>query len=90
MKYGKNVVKYVSLFNNLEINIVKNDIIIRAKIDTDRISAILRIMRENIINSKKFYSDAGKELSHAIHQGLQKNASESVVPYLIKERVIKA
>jgi hypothetical protein len=31
----------------------------------------------------------GKDLSKAIHKSLQKNGSDSVVPYLLKERIIK-
>jgi hypothetical protein len=89
MKYGKNVTKYVSLFENLEINIVKNDVSIKAKISEDSRLAVLRMMRERIINSKKFASGVGKDLSKAIHQSLEKGGSKSVVPYLLKERIIK-
>ena len=90
MKYGKNVIKYVSLFNNLEINIVKNDVIIRAKINKESINAVLKIMREKIVNTKKIASDTGKNLSYVIYQNPLKNGSESIVPYLLKERVIRA
>ncbi len=90
MKYGKTVIKYVSLFNNLEINIVKNDVIIRAKINKESINAVLKIMRQKIIHSKKSITDTGKDLSYAIQQSIKKTGSESVVPYLLKEQVIKA
>ncbi len=89
MKHGKNVTKYVSLFKDLKINIVKNHVILRAKISERSKNAVLKIMREKIIHSKKFASDVGKDLSKAISHGLQKNGSESVVPYLLKERIIK-
>ena len=90
MKYGKNVNTYVTLFKNVEINIVKNDVQVRAKISDNSKNAVLRMMREKIITSKKFSLDAGKDLSDAIHQSIQKNGSKSVVPYLIKERIIKS
>ncbi len=89
MRYGKNVIKYVSLFTNLEINIVKNDVLIRARINEESKNAVLRMMREKIISSKKSVADVGKDLSEAIHQGLQKSGSKSVVPYLLRERIIK-
>jgi len=89
MRHGKNVTTYVALFRNVEINIIKNDVQVRAKIAEGSKNAVLRIMREKIITSKKFNADVGKDLSQAIHQSLQKNGSKSVVPYLLKERIIK-
>lgn len=89
MKYGKNVTTYVALFRNVEINIIKNDVQVRAIIAEDSKDAVLRMMREKIINSKKFSADVGKDLSQAIHQSLQKSGSKSIVPYLLKERIIK-
>ena len=89
MKYGKNVTTYVTLFKNVEINIIKNDVQVRAKISDSSKNAVLRMMRERIIASKRFTIDAGKDLSDAIHEGLQKSGSKSVVPYLLKERIIK-
>jgi len=89
MRYGKNVTTYVALFRNVEINIVKNDVQVRAKIAKDSKNAVLKMARKNIINSKKFHADVGKDLSQAIHQSLQKSGSKSVVPYLLKERIIK-
>ncbi|HXX06363.1 MAG TPA: transcriptional regulator [Candidatus Bathyarchaeia archaeon] len=89
MKYGKNVNTYVTLFKNVEINIVKNDVQVRAKISDISKNAVLRIMREKIIHSKKFSADTGKDLSDAIHRSIQKNGSKSVVPYLLKERIIR-
>ena len=89
VKYGKNVTTYVALFKSVEINIIKNDVQVRAKIAEDSKNAVLKMMRAKIINSKIFNSDVGKDLSQAIHQSLQKNGSKSVVPYLLKERIIK-
>lgn len=89
MRHGKNVITYAALFQNVEINIIKNDVQVRAKIAEDSKNAVLRMMREKIIDSKKFNADVGKDLSHAIHQSLQKSGSKSVVPYLLKERIIK-
>jgi hypothetical protein len=89
MKYGKNVTMYVTLFRNVEINIVKNDVQVRAKIAEDSKNAVLRMMREKIIDTKKFNTDVGKDLSQAIHQSLLKSGSKSIVPYLLRERIIK-
>lgn len=87
MKYGKNVVKYISLFSNLEISIVKNDVSLRAKIGDESRSAILRIMREKIIRAKS--TTIGKGLSRYTMEGYTKKGSNSIVPYLLKERVIQ-
>ena len=46
MKYGKNVTTYVTLFKNVEINIIKNDVQVRAKISDSSKNAVLRMMRE--------------------------------------------
>ena len=89
MKYGKNVTTYVTLFKSVEINIVKNDVQVRVKISDNSKNAVLRMMREKIVASKKFSIDAGKDLSDAIHESLQKTGSKSLVPYLLKERIIK-
>lgn len=89
MKYGKIVTKYISLFKNLEINLVKNDVQLRAKINEESKNAVLRMMCKKIVNSKKFASNTSKDLSNVIHQSLKKSRSKSVVPYLLKERIIK-
>jgi predicted transcriptional regulator len=89
MRHGKNVTTYVALFRNVEIKIVKNDVQARAKIAEASKNAVLQMTRKKIINSKKFNVDVGKDLSQAIHQSLQKSGSKSVVPYLLKERIIK-
>src|SRR5215813_647751 len=48
-KYGKKVIRYVSLFENLEINIVKNEISIKAKFSEDACYSVFRMMREKIV-----------------------------------------
>ena len=87
-KYGKLVTKYVSLFENLEINIVKNDISVRAKFSEDACQAIFRMMREKIIKFKKQNVSSSKNYDVvdteyvSVHTG-------SMIPFLIKEGIIK-
>src|SRR5690348_1281413 len=52
-RYGKIVTKYISLFENLEISIVKNDITVKAKFSEDACQAIFRMMRDRILNVKE-------------------------------------
>jgi len=89
MKYGKNVTMYVTLFRNVEINIIRNDVQVRAIIDENSKNAVLRMMNKKISNSKKFTAYRGNEHPKDISKSLQKSGSKSVVPYLLKERIIK-
>ena len=88
MKYGKNVTRYVTLFKNVEINIIKNDVQIRAKIGDDSKNAVLRMMREKIIKSK-LTVNLKKELPQPITSSIKKSSTKSIVPYLLRERIIK-
>ena len=87
-KYGKMVTKYVSLFENLEINIVKNDISIKAKFGEDARHAIFRMMRDKIINFKKRNLTSSKNY-HVIETGPISIPADSMIPFLLKERIIK-
>ena len=87
-KYGKMVTKYVSLFGNLEINIVKNDISVKAKFSEDARQAIFRMMRDKIVNFKKQNLTRAKNY-HAIETNPISIPSDSMIPFLLKERIIK-
>jgi len=85
-KYGKIVTKYISLFENLEISIVKNDISIKAKFSEDACQAIFRMMRDKIVNAKKQNVSSSK--SNLSTESILVS-SDSMIPFLIKERIIK-
>ena len=85
-KYGKIVTKYISLFENLEINIVRNDITIKAKFSEDACQAIFRMMRDKILSVRKQNISSSK--SHLITESIL-ISSDSMIPFLIKERIIK-
>jgi predicted transcriptional regulator len=87
-KYGKMVTKYVSLFENLEINIVKNDISIKAKFSEDARQAIFRMMRNKIVNFRKRNLTSPKNY-HVIETGPISIPADSMIPFLLKERIIK-
>ena len=86
-KYGKIVTKYISLFENLEINIVRNDISIKAKFSEDACQAIFRMMRDKILSVRKQNISNLKSNKSEIESILI--SSESMIPFLIKERIIK-
>jgi len=86
-KFGKMVTRYISLFENLEINIVKNDISVKAKLSDDACHAILRMMRDKIISARRQNSSSSKNNQVATESILM--SSESMIPFLIKERIIK-
>jgi hypothetical protein len=87
-KYGKIVTKYISLFENLEINIVKNDISVKAKFSEDAYQAVFRMMREKIINFKKENMPNSKSY-HAVETESILMSSVSMIPFLIKKGIIK-
>jgi len=90
LKYRKIVTKYASLFENIEINVIKNDISIRAKICIPAHQPLLEMMRSKIISlSKNLKSSSARISSETIYENMQKGGSESLIPYLIKERVIQ-
>lgn len=86
-RYGKIVTKYISLFENLEISIIKNDISIKAKFSEDACQAIFRMMRDKILSVRKQNISSVKNNSLVTESTLV--SSESMIPFLIKERIIK-
>ena len=87
-KYGKIVTKYVSLFENLEINIVKNDISVKAKFSEDARHAIFHMMREKIVSIKKQNVSNSKSYQ-AVETTHISIPADSMIPFLLKERIIK-
>ncbi|HET6458423.1 MAG TPA: hypothetical protein VFG24_06060, partial [Nitrosopumilaceae archaeon] len=87
-KYGKIVIKYVSLFENLEINIVKNDVSINAKFSEYARQAIFHMMREKIISIKKqnVSNSRGNRTVETTRISIQ---SDSMIRFLLKEEIIK-
>ncbi len=88
-KYGKKVTKYVSLFENLEINIVKNDINIKAKFSEDACQAIFRMMREKIINFHGKRNVSSSQNYQVVQTQVLSMPSDSMIPFLLKEEIIK-
>ena len=86
-KYGKIVTKYISLFETLEISIVKNDISIKAKFSEDACQAIFHMMRDKIISVRKQNVSSSK--NNQIETEPISVSSDSMIPFLIKERIIK-
>jgi len=86
-KYGKIVTKYISLFETLEINIVRNDISIKAKFSEDACQAIFRMMRDKILSVRKQNISNFKNNKSETESILV--SSESVIPFLIKEGIIR-
>ncbi|MBI3639600.1 MAG: hypothetical protein HY223_04705 [Thaumarchaeota archaeon] len=87
-KYGKIVIKYVSLFENLEINIVKNDISINAKFSEYARHAIFHMMREKIVGIKK--QNVSNSKSHPTVETVPISIpSNSMIQFLLKEEIIK-
>ena len=86
-KYGKIVTKYISLFENLEISIVKNDITIKARFNEDACQAIFRMMRDRILSVREENNLRSRNNKSVTESVLI--SSESMIPFLIKERIIK-
>ncbi|MBI3622690.1 hypothetical protein HY212_01245 [Candidatus Pacearchaeota archaeon] len=86
-KYGKIVTKYVSLFENLEINIVKNDISVKAKFSEDARRAIFHMMREKIVSIQKQNVSNSKSYQpiETTHISIP---ADSMIPFLLKARII--
>jgi hypothetical protein len=87
-KYGKMVTKYISLFENLEINIAKNDINVKAKFSEEAHQAIFRMMREKIISVKKQNESSSNNYQINETESIL-TSSDSMIPFLIKEKMIK-
>lgn len=88
-KYGKQIKKYVSLFENLEINIVKNEIVINAKLNEDAYQAIFDMMRAKIINVHQKQKMSGATNYQVIQKNIMSVPSDTIIPFLLKERIIK-
>lgn len=88
-KQGKKVTKYISLFENLEINIVKNDISIKTKINEDAYHAIFSMMREKIVNFRGKQSMLNSKNYQVIQTKTISMFTDSMIPFLLKEGVIK-
>ncbi len=88
-KYGKQIKKYVSLFVNLEINIVKNEIVIKAKLNEDACQAIFNMMRTKIINVHQRQKLSGAPNYQVIQKNNMSVPSDTIIPFLLKEKIIK-
>ena len=86
-KQGKIVTRYVSLFENLEINILKNNISIRAKISEDSTQAVARLIRSKIVDLNQERRSKTPKVSTI--KKVPKVGSASLIPYLIRERAIE-
>jgi hypothetical protein len=87
-KYGKIVTKYVSLFENIEINIVKNDISIKAKFSEYARHAIFHMMREKIVSIKKQNVSNSKSY-RTVETTRVSIPADSMIQFLLKEEIIK-
>ena len=88
--YGKTVTKYVSLFENLEINIVKNEISVRAKLSDVACQAIFRMMREKIINFQGKQTVSKSKNYTALQKTPISISADTMIPFLLKEEIIRA
>ena len=88
-KFGKKVTKYVSLFENLEINIIKNDISIKAKLSEGARHAIFRMMREKIVNFNKKQKASSLKNYQVIQTKVISMPTDSMIPFLLKGGIIK-
>lgn len=89
-KFGKKVTKYVSLFENLEINIIKNEINVKAKFSEDARHAIFRMMREKIVNINKKLNMSSAKNYQVIQTEVISVPSDSMIPFLLKTGIVKA
>ena len=87
-KYGKKVTKYTSLFENLEINIVKNDISIKAKFSECACKAIFRMMREKIVNIHRKQNVSRSKNYQVVQTEAISIPGDSMIPFLLKEGII--
>ena len=89
-KFGKKVTKYVALFENLEINIIKNDISVKARLSEGARHAIFRMMREKIVNFNKKQKMSSSKNYQVVQTKVISIPSDSVIPFLLKRGIIKA
>ena len=89
-KFGKMVTKYVALFENLEIDIIKNDISVKARLSEGARHAIFRMMREKIVNFNKKQKVSSSKNYQVVQTKVISIPSDSMIPFLLKGGIIKA
>ena len=88
-KFGKKVTKYVSLFENLEIDIIKNDISVKARLSEGARHAIFRMMREKIVNFNKKQKVSSSKNYQVVQTRVISIPGDSMIPFLLKGGIIK-
>ena len=88
-KFGKKVTKYISLFENLEINIIKNEINVKAKFSEDARNAIFRMMREKIVNFNGKQNVSGSKSYQVVQTKAISVSSDSMIHFILKTGIIK-
>jgi hypothetical protein len=88
-KFGKKVTKYVALFENLEINIIKNDISVKARLSEGARHAIFRMMREKIVNFNKKQKMSSSKNYQVVQTKVISIPNDSMIPFLLKKGIIK-
>ncbi|HMK32913.1 MAG TPA: hypothetical protein VK431_04740 [Nitrosopumilaceae archaeon] len=88
-KFGKKVTKYVALFENLEINIIKNDISVMARLSEGARHAIFRMMREKIVNFNKKQKMSSSKNYQVVKTDVISIPNDSMIPFLIKRGIVK-
>jgi hypothetical protein len=88
-KFGKKVRKYVSLFENLEINIIKNEISVKAKFSEDARLAVFRMMREKIVNFNEKQNVSDYKNYQVVQTKVISVRSDSMIPFLLKTGIVK-
>jgi len=88
-KYGKKVTKYVALFENLEINIIKNDISVMARLSEGARHAIFRMMRDKIVDFSKKQKVSSSKNYQVIKTDVISIPNDSMIPFLIKRGIVK-
>ena len=83
-KFGKKVTKYVSLFENLEIDIIKNDISVKARLSEGARHAIFRMMREKIVNFNKKQKVSSSKNYQVVQNKVISMPGDSMIPFLLK------
>ena len=88
-KFGKKVTKYVALFENLEINIIKNDISVIARFSEGARHAIFRMMREKIVNFTKKQKVSSSKNYQIVQTEVISIPNDSMIAFLLKGGIIK-
>ncbi len=88
-KFGKKVTKYVALFENLEIDIIKNDISVKARLSEGARHAIFRMMREKIVNFNKKQKVSSSKNYQVVQTKVISIPADSMIPFLLKGGIIK-